>query len=115
MMYIIFAIITVFLSLWGFADLVRFLLFRILKSKNDASVILISPIGNNNLDAEFILRSCCEKVKWMGRVRPRRVICLDTGMNPELKNICNLIAKDYDFLEIATREELTNLLTNGTK
>lgn len=110
MLYIIFSIITVFLALWGFADLIRFLLFRFFKSKNDSSVIIVSPIGNQNPDAEYILRGCCEKVKWMGRVRPSRVICLDTGMNKDLKSICTLVAKDYSFLEIATCEELLRIL-----
>ncbi len=115
MLYIIFSMITVFLSLWGFADLIKFLLFRLFESKNDSSVIIVSPLGKSNPDAEFILRGCCEKVKWMGRVRPKHVICLDMGMDKTSKDICNFVAKDYGFLKIATPEELLLLLKSEAK
>ncbi len=112
---IILGIFVIILSLTGVVSCLRFLLFRLYKSKNDKTIMLITPLRGTCEDIEYILRSCATQIKWMGKVRPYRVVCLDNGMDTCAKEICTAICKEYDFMEIMTKEELNKLLTTSQR
>ncbi|MBE6735204.1 MAG: hypothetical protein E7563_07700 [Ruminococcaceae bacterium] len=107
---IILGSIVVFLALTGVVSCIRFLLFRLYKSKNDKTIMLITPAAGVCEDIEYTLRSCAAKIKWMGKVRPYRVICLDTGMDQTTRKICKKICSEYEFMELASKEKLNSIL-----
>ncbi len=110
MVDIILSLLVVFLSLAGAISCLRFLLFRLYRSKQDKTIMLISPAQGNCEDIEYTLRSCAAKVRWMGKVRPYRVICLDKGMNEATRDICRKICAEYEFMSIMSTEELNKIL-----
>lgn len=99
-----------FFALFGFVEFLKFLIFRLYKSKADKTVMLITPVKNQQEDIEFILRSCASRVKWMGHSGPRLVICLDKGMEKDTKSICEKVCSEYDFMSILTPSQLFELL-----
>ncbi len=110
MVEIILSFIVIIFSLTGAVSFMRFLLFRIYRSKQDKTIMLISPAQGNCEDIEYTLRSCAAKVRWMGKVRPYRVICLDKGMNEATRDICRKICAEYEFMSIMSTEELNKIL-----
>ncbi|MGN0453436.1 MAG: hypothetical protein ACI4GZ_06545 [Ruminococcus sp.] len=110
MEYIIFIILMAILATVGLVSLVRAIVFRLFKSNEDCTVMLISPVNGHREDVEYILRSCASKVKWMGRVRPERVLCLDRGMDKSTKEICSTVCSEYEYMEIVSEEELREIL-----
>lgn len=111
---VILGILVTILSLAGAVSLLRFFLFRFYKNKNDKTIMLIAPLEGNCEDIEYILRSCATRLKWMGKVRPYRVVCLDNGMSPAAKEICEAICREYEFMDILNKREL-DILLNTTK
>ena len=73
--------------------------------KNDKSIILISPLGSEPDNTEVLLRSCITRIRWMGRLRPDRIILLDTGICRNTKSICTLFQKEYEYIEVMTPSE----------
>lgn len=107
---VILGFIVIILSLVGAVSLMRFLLFRLYKNKNDKTIMLIAPFEGSCEDIEYTLRSCATRIKWMGKVRPYRVVCLDSGMSDSAKEVCRAICREYEFMDIMNKEELDYLL-----
>lgn len=103
---VITGLLVVILSLAGAVSLIKFLIFRFYRSKEDKTIMLITPAFNSSDDIEYALRSCAAKVRWMGKVRPYRVICLDKGMDKTTREICARICSEYDFITIMDTEQL---------
>ncbi|MBQ8001175.1 MAG: hypothetical protein IJ298_08275 [Ruminococcus sp.] len=109
MIDIILGFMVVILSLVGAVSIVRFLLFGIYKSSKDKTIMLITPASSDCEDIEYTLRSCAVKVRWMGKVRPYMVVCLDNGMDDITREICTKICSEYEFMTIMKTDELTEL------
>lgn len=107
---ILLAFFVIILSLIGAVSSLRFLLFRIYRSKQDKTIMLITPAEGNREDIEYTLRSCAAKVRWMGKVRPYKVICLDKGMDKVTLEVCNKICSEYEFMSVMSTEELNKIL-----
>lgn len=95
-----------FFAVIGVCEFCKGIIKTITKSENKNGIILIEPICNKQEDAEFLLRCAAQKVKWMGKSRPDRVICLDCNMDEETKRLCEIVCKDYPFIELYTKDEI---------
>ncbi|MBQ4104968.1 MAG: hypothetical protein IJC86_01090 [Clostridia bacterium] len=111
MAYIIFSAIMVIFSVIGFVGCIKSLIFRVYRGSNDKTIMLISPAKGHCEDIEYTLRSCGAKVRWMGKVRPDRIICLDNGMDISTRQVAELVCCEYEFMEILKPEELTEVLS----
>ncbi len=107
---IILGFLVIVLSLIGAVSCLRFLLFRLYRSKQDKTIMLITPVESSCEDIEYTLRSCAAKVRWMGKVRPYKVICLDKNMDKTTRDICKKICLEYEFMSIMSTEELNEIL-----
>lgn len=101
MLYIFYLILFV-LCVTGLTEITKCAILHFLKIKDDKSTILISPLYNDSDNAEFYLRSCITKIKWMGRLRPNRIIFLNAEKDENTKDICSLIRKEYEYVEVMT-------------
>lgn len=100
-------------SLIGVVASVRFLVFRLYRSKQDYTIMLITPASGIAQDIEYTLRSCAAKVRWMGKVRPYKVICLDKGMDKTTRKVCETICSEYEFMTVMTQDELNTALESS--
>ncbi len=106
MSYIVLDILMIFLSLVGIISIIRSIIFKIFSPKEDTSVIIISPVGKNSNNAEFILRSWGERLRWSRGSAQDKIICLDAGLDHNTRKICEAVAKEYGNMEIMTCSEL---------
>ena len=105
-MYLIFMVILIFFALLGICGVCRGVARALSKPDSDREIILIEPIKRGQENAEYLLRRAAQKVLWMGRHAPDRVIALDCNMDPRTRKLCSLVCRDYPFMELCTKEEL---------
>ena len=105
-MYLFGIIVLIFFALIGMCGVCRGIARGLSKPDNDREIILIEPIKHNQENAEYLLRRAAQKVLWMGRHAPDRVIALDCNMDEGTRKLCRLVCCDYPFMELCTKEEL---------
>ncbi|HIS69464.1 MAG TPA: hypothetical protein IAA58_08910 [Candidatus Gallacutalibacter stercoravium] len=112
MLEVIGGVLGVFLMLLGFVEIFKHAVLLILRMKGEKEIMIVVPVRGHNEEAELLLRSAAERVRWAGDMRDSRVICLDCDMDEETRKICTLIAKDYSFMEIRTLPEFEALFSD---
>ena len=105
-MYILGMIILTFFAVIGVCGVCRGIVRGLSKPENEREIILIEPIKGEQENAEYLLRRAAQKVLWMGRHAPDRVIALDCNMDSTTRRVCRLVCSDYPFMELCTKEEL---------
>lgn len=111
--YIVTEIIMAILAVAGFVGLLKALVLTIYKKPAKNTTILIIPEISECNNPEYLLRSYAESVKWMGNLRPKRVICIADNMTREGKRIADLASMEYDFMELMTTDELSKILNQN--
>ncbi len=110
MVYMLLYIIIGVFAVVEIVNLITELVHWVFDYKKETKTFLMTPVKGKRPDAEFMLRSLASKVKWMGKFRPTRVICLDCGVDEETKNICLAVCREYPFMEYMTKEEFEEIL-----
>ena len=103
-MNVLSAVLLVVFAVIGAAAVVREISLRIFSYKGESSVLIITPIDNND-DVEFVLRSAASRLRWGGR-RCDCAICLDCDMDDETRKICESVCKEYGFERLISKNEL---------
>ncbi len=98
----------IFLSIAGLISITKAVISLILTPKNDTSVVVVSSIGKNCENAEFILRSWGERSKWQHGKNLQKIICLDRGMDENTRRICKSLSAEYENMSVMTVDELKN-------
>ena len=104
--------IMIFLSLIGIIEIVSYLIYHLMSVKNECSTLLITPI-NSDSDYEMIIRSAMEKAKWMGTLRPQKIVIVTDGVNDETIKGIKAMSGGYEYIEMLEkkdREKILNLL-----
>ncbi len=111
--YIVLEIITVILAVAGFVEILKTLVLAIYKKPAKNAMMVIIPDISECNNPEYFLRSYAESIKWMGNLRPKKIICIADNMTFEGKRIANLACKEYDFMELITTDELYKILNQN--
>ena len=106
-MFLFGMIILIFFAVIGVCGVIRGIARGLSKPDSDREIILIEPIRRNQENAEYLLRRAAQKVLWMGRHAPDRVIALDCNMDDSTRKLCSLVCCDYPFMELCTKDELS--------
>lgn len=105
MTYIILGIITIFLAVIGFIEIMRYIVSRLYKTENTESVMLIFPDNSTSGSIEYSLRSYAERIRWIKNHPVKKIICICDGLNAESEQICSLICSEYEFIETMTMND----------
>ena len=100
-------IILVLFVIIGLTEFCRILIMWLYRPKHSEKITIVVSIHGHQEDAEFILRSAVEKVRWMGGPEQKQLICVDCGMDDETRKICQMISNQYSFVEICNAQNLT--------
>lgn len=100
----------VLLAVVGVADLVRYVIHHLLKTKNPGRLYLILTLRGHEEGAEIMLTSAIERLNWITG-EDKKLICVDCGMDEETRKVCGIISARYPGVEICTPEELAELLS----
>ena len=104
MLHIILNIICIYLIILGLVETIRIFTLLIIDSKRLKNTFVIIPISGHNEEIEYTLRSTITQFKWEG-YKNQKIICLDLSMDNETRKICEMICKDYDFIDIYSVNE----------
>lgn len=96
------------LMVLGAVDICRLLSLHIYKPNKEDFSMLIVPISSHNEEAEMLIRSAAARVNWSCG-SPKRLICLDCGMDDETRRVCQTLISEYSFLEIKNVEDFNEL------
>lgn len=99
----------VLLAVVGAADLVRYVIYRLLRTKNSGRLYLILTLHGHEEGAEIMLASAIERLSWITGEN-KKVICVDCGMDEETRKVCGIISARNPGVEICTPDELAELL-----
>lgn len=105
-MNIVFYVIVAFLSVVGASYLMLSLLFHCTKIKDDNTTVLIIPDVEKNADPEFLLRSITAKANYLHKCKFDNIVCVNNGLSEKTKKELQILSRDYEYLTIATKEEL---------
>lgn len=101
--------IMIFLSLIGIIEIISYLIYHLMSVKNECSTLLITPI-NSDSDYEMIIRSAMEKAKWMGTLRPQKIIIVTNGVNEDTMESIKTMIYGYDYIEIMEKKDSPKIL-----
>ncbi|MCH5300806.1 MAG: hypothetical protein J1E56_05745 [Ruminococcus sp.] len=103
-------IITIF-AIWGLAEFIRSVVMLICKKTSPKEFsILIIPIKENCEEAEYILRSAAQQIRFSKKNIVRKVVCVMDKPDIQTEKICTAVCKEYPFMEIAHLNELKYIL-----
>lgn len=105
----------VFFLVMGLVETCRLLLLWLLRPEKMEEAALVVPLTGHVEDAEYLLRSAAQSFRWDRTRCPKRLICVDGGMDRETREICLHLQRELPFLEICRPEELSELLFPKTK
>lgn len=100
----VFLAILIFFAAVGVSTLTLHILYHFSKVKDENSTILVIPDINKNIDVELTLRSVISKIRLLG-CPIKNVVCIDENLDTETKRIITLMAKDFSYLKLMTKEE----------
>lgn len=100
----------VFFLVMGLVETCRLLLLWLLRPEKMEEAALVVPLTGHVEDAEYLLRSAAQSFQWDRTRCPKRLLCVDGGMDQETKEICLHLQRELPFLEICTPEELKEKL-----
>ncbi|MGN1467585.1 MAG: hypothetical protein ACI4W1_04685 [Ruminococcus sp.] len=102
-------VVTVF-ALWGLGEFIRTLVIFICnKSSPKNTCILIVPIKGKCEQAEFILRSAAQQVRYGKQNIIKKIVCVLEKPDSQTEKICRGISKEYSFMEVIYLSELQNI------
>lgn len=96
-------------AIFGFVAFLKILIFKIYKPENE-NTYLIVDFKSSADDIEYTLRSRINRIKWMGKAAPERIIILDKNISEEERKIISLICKEYEMIKILKPSELYEIL-----
>ncbi len=103
-------IITVF-AILGLSEFIRGLVMFICKKTSPKEFsILIIPIKKNCEEAEYILRSAAQQVRFSKKNIIKKIVCVLDKPSIQTEKICTAVCKEYPFMEVAHLNELKYIL-----
>ncbi len=98
-------------ALYGVADIIGRLAFRLLFSKKGGQQYLLVPLSGEQRDAEYIVRrlSATHRFFPSGAVRP---LLVDCGMDAQSREVTGRVCAELQ-LSVCPQEELPEILSSG--
>jgi len=100
----------VLLAIIGAVEIVRNIIFWMLRPSRPGKLYLVVSVEGHDEGAEMMLESAIERLKWI-RGEEKKLICLDKGMDKETDMVCRIISNRNPGVEVCTQEELPDILS----
>ena len=104
MLEIIGTILLLLFAVLGMAETGRILTAFLLRPKKKGKVSVEVRFCGHNEEAEYILRSAIARMRWMGGREEKEILCIDEGMDPETRKVCEILARRYPIVHIGRKE-----------
>ena len=104
MLEIIGTVLLLFFTVLGIAESGRVLTGFLLRPKKKGKITLEVRFCGHYEEAEYILRSAIARMRWMGGSEEKEILCIDEGMDPETRKVCEILARRYPIVHICRKE-----------
>lgn len=109
MLEILFKIVFVLFAVLGMVEAFRLFLFWLLKTKNPGKLCLVVSISGHDEDAELVLRSACERIRWLPDGKTELIV-VDCGMDEETRRICEMACLDLPEIRLCRPDEVSKII-----
>lgn len=99
----------VLFAVLGMVEAFRLFLSWLLKTKNPGKLYLIVSMSGHDEEAELVLRSACERVKWLGGGEAE-LLLIDCGMDEETRRLCDFAAGELPELRLCRPDEVEKII-----
>lgn len=104
--------IVLLLSLYGCVELIRSIVFRILKPFYRCPGILVLPVSGHCTDVEYLVRTATARNRWAADLT-EYVLLLDTGMDTETRTLAETICAQCHDVHLGKPEDFEKILVSG--
>lgn len=109
MFEILFKIVFVLFAVLGIVEAFRMFLFWLLKTENPGKLYLVISLSGHDEDAELILRSACERIRWIPDSNAELIV-IDRGMDEETRQICKTACLDLPEIYLCRPDEVSKII-----
>lgn len=99
----------VLFAILGMVEAFRIFLFWLLKTENSGKLYLIISMSGHDEEAEMVLRSACERVRWIPDSETELIV-IDCGMDEETRQICEMACFDLPEIHLCRPDEIGKIL-----
>ena len=93
----------------GMVEAFRLFALWLLKTKNPGKLHLIVRMDGHDEEAELVLRSACERVRWLPG-GGAEVLVIDCGMDEETRRICDMACADLPEVQLCRPDEIEKII-----
>ena len=98
------SLVFLFFSILGIVDVIRMIVFALLKPKRGLRVVVTVPLSGHREDVEYMIRSAVARAKWSG-TRQTLVFIVDCGMDQGTYELCRVFCEELG-ARLVKQEEL---------
>ncbi|QAT49647.1 hypothetical protein EQM14_07595 [Caproiciproducens sp. NJN-50] len=109
MFEILFKTLFVLFAILGIVEAFRMFLFWLLKTENPGKLYLVISISGHDENAELVLRSACERIRWIPDGNTELIV-IDRGMDEETRQICEMACLDFPEVHICRANEVSKII-----
>ena len=102
------SLIFLLFSILGIVDVIRMVVFALLKPKRGLRMVVTVPLSGHREDVEYMIRSAVARAKWSD-TRQTLVFVVDCGMDHDTYELCRLFCNELG-AELVAQEELCTIL-----
>lgn len=110
---IFFRCVFILLAVFGAAEAARAAAARVFRSGRPARHWLVLCVSGRDEHAEGRLRAALFRAAWIGA--GAEVVCIDFGMDPETRRVCEMLCSDRPEAVLVTPEEFAKFLSAELK
>lgn len=109
MVAVLLKIVFVLFAVLGMVEAFRLFVFWLLKTEKPGKLYLVVPMGGHDEEAELVLRSACERVRWLPG-GGAELLLVDCGMDEETRRICDMTCADLPELQFCRPDEVGKII-----
>lgn len=113
--YILLSLPLCLFALLGFFQFAKIIILKLFIHGKLPPCILVLAMDGDKDDAEFIIRSIAERIRWKKDLPYSEVVVADGGIGEKTTRILAALCDEYEFLKVVPAEKLASHITGHTE
>ena len=113
--YILLSLPLCLFALLGFFQFAKIIILKLFIHGKLPPCTLVLAMEGDKDDAEFIIRSIAERIRWKKDLPYSEVVVADGGIGEKTTRILAALCDEYEFLKVVPAEKLASHITDHTE
>lgn len=113
--YILLSLPLCLFALLGFFQFAKIIILKLFIHGKLPPCTLVLAMEGDKDDAEFIIRSIAERIRWKKDLPYSEVVVADGGIGEKTTRILAALCDEYEFLKVVPAEKLASHITGHTE